>query len=81
MGSHEYASAVWVRGAQPEQQRKTDSFWFLFERPWYPFPGTKITEGQVGWPVKSGVRKVEKVALSPVRWGTVVISSLEHEQQ
>lgn len=38
-------------------------------------------EGQVGWPVKSGVRKVEKVALSPVRWGTVVISCLEDEQQ
>lgn len=37
-GSHEYASAVWVRGDT-----------------------TEITEGQVDWPVKSGVRKVAKV--------------------
>lgn len=37
----------------------TDSFWFLFQRPWHPFAGTKIMEGQVGWPVKAvgpGVR-------------------------
>lgn len=53
----------------------TDSFWFLFQRPQHPLPGTKTVEGQIGWPLKSG-SETEEVLCFPCKMGILWSTSV-----